>query len=118
MQNESAAFQEWVWDTLDCWKGNTKHGDAYVQATIRSLIELPKPPRVRKAHPLDGLVTWDDNDGVYGATAQTGKLTPGFQYRASIIWRSKMPSSTLPDPLEAFVFDGVRCDKHFFLDSF
>jgi hypothetical protein len=47
---------------------------------IQRLVALPKPPRVSKAHHFDGLVTWKSNK-------RNGDLDPGFQYRASSIWR-------------------------------
>ena len=76
----SPEFQEWVWERLDCWKaGSTQLGDADARASIERLVELCKPFRVLKEHPLDGLVTW--------TTAQAGTLTSGFKYRAVSIWR-------------------------------
>jgi hypothetical protein len=77
----SAAFQEWVWESLDCWQAGSAVGSALMRQSIRRLIALPASPRVRKAHPMDGLVTWTEDVG------RTGKLASGFQYRALSIWR-------------------------------
>ncbi len=56
-------------------------GIALVRESISRLVALPAPPRVRKAHPMDGLVTWANDVG------RTGKLASGFQYHALSIWR-------------------------------
>jgi hypothetical protein len=77
----SDAFQEWVWESLDCWQAGSAVGSGLMRESIRRLITLPAPPRVRKAHPMDGLVTWAEDVG------RTGMLASGFQYRALSIWR-------------------------------
>jgi hypothetical protein len=76
----SAAFQEWVWARLDCWQAGSAHGSVVMRESIRRLVALPAPHCVHKAHPLDGLVTWDDSG------RRSGTLAPGFQYRALSIW--------------------------------
>jgi hypothetical protein len=77
---KSPAFQEWVWELLDCWEVTDGNRGAAMHESIRRLIVMPAPPHSRKAHHFDGLVTWDTSE-------RTGKLAPGFQYRASSIWR-------------------------------
>ena len=77
---KSPEFQEWVWELLDCWEVTYGKRGAAMRETIHRLTALPAPPNVRKAHHFDGLVTWETSE-------RTGKLAPGFQYRASSIWR-------------------------------
>ncbi len=77
---KSPAFQEWVWELLDCWEVTAGNDGAVMHESIRRLIEMPAHHNRRKAHHFDGLITWDTSE-------RTGKLAPGFQYRASSIWR-------------------------------
>ena len=76
-----AAHPEWVCALLDCWKGED---GAWMRTRIQRLTALPRPPRARKAHPLDGLVTWGSK---WKKEEDDSKLGDSFQFRASSIHR-------------------------------
>ena len=77
----SPSFQEWVCALLDCWKGED---GAWMRTRIQRLTALPRPPRARKALPLDGLVTWGSK---WKKEEDDSKLGDSFQFRASSIHR-------------------------------
>ena len=77
----SPSFQEWVCALLDCWKGED---GAWMRTRIQRLTALPRSARAKKAHPLDGLVTWRVLKKKY---EDDGKLGKSFQFRASSIYR-------------------------------
>ena len=81
----SPSFQEWVCALLDCWKGED---GAWMRkllcVRIQRLTALPRPPRARKAHPFDGLVTWGSK---WNKEEDASKLGDSFQFRASSIHR-------------------------------